>query len=122
MAAFPTVAYDWADLQEAPDSVVERSEMDRGRPKQRRTNSDVRVQVSMTLHFANAAEVASFETWFYTTINAGQDYFDWTHPRTGVVHQARVVNGMLGPLQYLQQVVTGAARRQLQIEYWRSAW
>lgn len=121
MAAFPTVRYDWRDLSETPDTVVERSEMERGRPKQRRTNSDVRIEVALTVHFDNATQVADFETWFWTTINAGQDYFDWTHPRTGAVVQARIVGGQLGALSYLGPTL-GWAKRTIKLEYWRSAW
>jgi len=122
MAAFPSwVQYDWRDLQETPDPIVERTEMDRGRPKQRRTNSDARIEVAMTVHLDTPAQVADFETWFFDTVAAGQDYFDWTHPRTGAVVQARIVGGQLGPLSYLNRTL-GKARRSFKIEYWRSAW
>ena len=121
MAAFPDVKYDWRDLGEDPEPVVERTQMERGVPKQRRINSDVRVEVPITVHFDSKAEAADFETWFFTTINAGQDWFDLTHPRTGAVVQARVVGGKLGPLSYLNPTLE-ASKRTLKVEYWRSAW
>lgn len=121
MAAFPTVRYDWRDLTETPDSIVERGQMERGIPKQRRIASDARVEVALTLHFDTAAEVAAFEAWFYTDINAGQDFFTWTHPRTGASLQARMASGELGALSYLGPTL-GWAKRSIKIEYWRSAW
>lgn len=120
MAAFPTVKYAWTDLAEEPDPVVERTPMERGMPKQRRINSDARVQLTLTLHFDTKAEATAFETWFYTDIDAGQDCFDYVHPRTGSTVLARIVGGRLGPLSY-QNPTREASSRQLQIEYWRAA-
>lgn len=122
MAAWPSnLKYDWRDMSEAPDTVVERAPMERGIPKQRRTNSDARVELSLTLHFDSSAEVDSFETWFYSTIHAGQDFFDFTHPRTGAALQARIVGGQLGPLSFLQRTL-GYAKRSVKLEYWRTAY
>ena len=122
MATFPIYAkYDWRDLLETPDSVVERTDMERGRPKQRRIASDVRIEVQLTVQFDTKAQAAAFEAWFFDTIHAGQDYFDWQHPRTGAVLQARVVGGTLGPLKFEQRTLE-ASNRSLKLEYWRSAW
>lgn len=123
MATWPTTGfrYDWRDLTETPESVVERSQMERGVPKQRRVASDARVEVQVTLHFDTASQVAAFETWFYDVIDAGQDWFDWVHPRTGATLQAHIVNGELGALSYLAPTL-GWAKRTLRLEYWRSAW
>lgn len=122
MASFPPyVDYGWQDLTETPDTVVERTEMDRGIPKQRRTASDARVEVQLTVHFKTKAQAAAFESWFYDDINAGQDFFDWVHPRLGTVVQARVVGGELGALSFSQRTLEGSSRS-LKIEYWRSAW
>ena len=122
MAAFPAwVKYDWRGLGETPDSVVERTQMERGIPKQLRIASDARVEVPITLHFDSKAEIAAFETWFYDDISAGQDWFDWVHPRTGATVQARVVGGELGPLKYLRRTLDMATRT-MKVEYWRSAW
>lgn len=122
MATWPSgMRYDWRDLSETPDSVVERAEMERGVPKQRRIASDSRVEVQLTLHFDTSAEIDAFETWFYTTIKGGQDFFDWPHPRTGATVQARVVGGQLGALSFLRRPLD-RAKRSLKIEYWRSTW
>lgn len=121
MAAFPTVKYEWRDLAEDVEPVVERTAMERGVPKQRRVHTDARVELPITVHFDTKAEAAAFETWFFDTIDAGQDWFDFTHPRTGSVVNARVVDGKLGPLSYLNKSLE-ASKRSLKIEYWRSAW
>lgn len=122
MATWPIgMRYDWRDLTETPEPIVERNAMERGVPKQRRIASDARVEVQLTLHFSTATQVADFETWFYTTIKAGQDFFDWPHPRTGATLQARIVGGELGALSYLAPTL-GWAKRSLKLEYWRSTW
>lgn len=121
MAAFPTVKYDWRELAESVDPVVAREAMERGLPKQRRVSSDARVEVSMTIYFDTLAEAADFEAWFFTTIKAGQDFFDFTPPRGGSTVQARVVGGQLGPLQY-QQKNLQASKRSLKVEYLRAAY
>lgn len=122
MAAFPTgLRLEWRDMTEAPEPVVERTEMDRGVAKQRRIASDVRLEMPLTIHFDTAAEIDAFETWFYSTVNAGQDWFDMPHPRTGATLQARIVGGKLGPLSYLNRTL-GRAKRTINIEWWRSAW
>lgn len=121
MAAFPDVKFEWRDLAEDVESVVERTAMERGVPKQRRLHSDARVEMPITLHFDTKAEAAAFETWFFDDIDAGQDWFDFTHPRTGVVVTARIVEGKLGALSFLNPALE-ASKRSLKIEYWRSTW
>lgn len=122
MATFPsTVKYGWRDLTEAPESVVERTQMERGIPKQRRVRSDVRVELQLTLEFDSKAEVASFETWFYTDIKAGQEFFDFVHPRTGATVQARFVEGGLGELRFRHRILEQSTRT-VRLEYWRAAW
>jgi hypothetical protein len=121
VAAFPTVKYEWRDLSETTEPVVARAPMERGVPKQRRINSDAQVQFEITIHFDTKAEAAAFETWFFVTIKAGQDWFDFTHPRLGTTVVARVVGGKLGPLTFTRRTLE-SSKRSLQIEYWRSAW
>lgn len=122
MAAFPPfVRFDWRDMSETTDPVVERTEMERGIPKQRRIASDARVEIAVTAYFETRAQAVAFEDWFFDTINAGQDFFDWRHPRLGTVVQARIVKGDLGQLTYLDPQMQ-ASKRGLKLEYWRSAW
>lgn len=113
--------YDWRDFSETNESVVERSEMERGIPKQRRIASDARVEVAVTLHFDSTTEISDFETWFYSTVDAGQAFFNWTHPRTGATLQARIVDGDAGALKYLRRALDKATRS-FKLEYWRTAW
>ncbi len=122
MPAFPTgTAYDWQNLSPTPDSVVERSRMERGKPKQRRTNSDARIELPITVHHDTKAEALAFENWFFTDLNAGQDSFDIVNPWTGATVVARIVGGVLGPLMPSNRTLE-SSKRTIVIEYWRSAW
>ena len=76
MAAFPDVKYEWRDLAEDTEPVVERTAMERGVPKQRRLHSDARVEMPITVHFDTKAEAEDFEDWFFDDIDAGQAWFD----------------------------------------------
>ena len=126
MATFPSdVKYVMGAYEEDRAPVVLRSEMERGLPKQRRMNSDTLVQVKVTLQFNSLAHHATFEAWFDSQIGAGADFFDWPHPRTGAVVQARIVGGVLGPLKPLHGVWRPGlqrCRRDATIEYLRGAY
>lgn len=122
--AFPHayVKLGWKDSGDAPLPVVERSEMERGVPKQRRTQADTVVTVPATLYFDTAANATDFETWFYSPsgANGGAAWFDFTHPRTNTVVQARIVNGDIGTLK--PAISTWArSQRQVKFEYVRTA-
>lgn len=119
MAAFPTAYRIQIETSEAPASVVIRSEMERGVPKQRRFAADAMVTIPITLFFRTNQQAADFETWFYTDINGGADFFDWTDPRTGVVVEARIVGGQLGELMPLRARYA-ISRRSMTLEYLRS--
>lgn len=122
MAAFPaTQKYEWRGLQQSRKSVVERYEMERGIAKQRRIASDTVVSMELTMHFDTLAAAVAFErTWFDVTINAGQDYFDFTDPVGNVVVQARCVGGLLGPLMPKTRTFSRSTRTMM-IEFTRSA-
>lgn len=99
MATFPSyVKLGWRDSGEAAAPVVARSEMERGVAKQRRTQADTVVTVPLTAFFVSDADATSFETWVYTTINGGMDWFDFTSLRTGGTVSARIVSGDIGTL------------------------
>ena len=99
MATFPAdIPYVLGSATEEVASAVMRSDMERGVPKQRRMASDVMAKVKVTMQFKDIAHHAAFESWYYTQINAGADYFTWQHPRTGATVQARIVGGTLGTL------------------------
>lgn len=103
---------------ERPSSVVARSEMERGVARQRRTAADTLVQLTVQLGFDSAASVAEFESWFYADALAGAAWFDFTHPRTGAVVQARVLGGDLGELSPLADGYR-VAQRTVVLEYIR---
>lgn len=122
MAAFPnsSVCLTGFPQGEEPGTVVERTEMERGVAKQRRIASDANVQADVIVYFTAKANIATWETWFYTTIHAGQDWFDWTDSRTGATLQARIVGGNPGKL--VPSTKTWAyAQRTLRLEWMRSA-
>jgi len=99
MAAFPSYARTLVDgYAESHSSIVERSEMDRGVPKQRKIQSDVLVTIPVKVLFATNDDAEAFEDWFYGDAQAGAAWFDWTDPRTKTLRQARIVAGSLGPL------------------------
>lgn len=119
MAAFPADLKILIETSETPGSVVLRSEMERGLPKQRRIAADVLVTVPIAVIFFTKQQAADFETWFYSQINGGVDFFDWTDPRTGTAVQARIVGGQLGPLEPLRSNYE-LSRRTMTLEYLRS--
>jgi hypothetical protein len=124
MAAFPLKSDRiLSDYNEMSESVVERTQMERGIQKQRRISSDSRVELQVTLLFTTKQEAIDFETWFYSAsgANAGAAFFDFTVPRTGTVVQARIVSGDLGQL-IADRAYLDLFRRQIKLEWWRSTW
>ena len=120
MAAFPGYVKIGFPQAEDAASVVLRSEMERGVPKQRRFAADALVTQETTLHFDTKQQAIDWETWFYTTINGGVDWFDWVDLRTGATVQARIVGGKPGALKPAT-VNWVYAQRTLTIEWLRSA-
>jgi hypothetical protein len=122
MAAFPTtIQFEWRDFAEQNASVVLRTEMERGVPKQRRINSDAMVTLTLTMNFKTKAAFAAFDAWFYGDALAGAAWFDFVHPRTGATVQARFVGGAMGNVRFgmvnLENVLVTS-----QLEFLRSAY
>ncbi len=121
MAAFPTyVKLGWKETGEKPSPIVARTEMDRGLAKQRRIAADTVVQVPVMAYFDTTTDAANFETWVYSTIGGGADWFTMTNPRTGATINARIVGGDIGMLKPGNKA-WGYAYRQFTIEYVRAA-
>lgn len=121
MATFPTyVKLAWRDSGETMKPIVTRSDMERGVPKQRRTQADTIVTIPLTAFFQTATDAANFETWVYTTINGGMDWFDFTSLRTGGTVSARIVGGDIGTLTPAQRT-WARSQRSFKIEYVRAA-
>lgn len=118
MAALPSyVLLGWKDTGEQHKPVMERSEMERGIPKQRRIAADTIVTVPATLYFDSATDSENFVNWFYAE---GMGWFDFTLPRTGAVTQGRIVGGDIGTL--VPSTKTWAySQRQVKLEYVRAA-
>jgi hypothetical protein len=122
MAAFPTdIKFEWRDFGEEAESVVLRTEMERGVPKQRRVKSDAMVTMQLTMNFKTKAALAAFETFFWTTTKAGQDWFTMTHPRNGSTINARFAGGKMGSVRHLTVNLENTTVTS-QIEYLRSAY
>lgn len=122
MAAFPIASNRIvADYTETPQPAIERSPMERGIPKQRRITSDIRVELAVTVAFLSKSEDAAFKSWFYSTINAGESFFDFVQPNTKATVQARIVNGDIGTLM-ADRSTLDLFRRTFKVEYWQSAW
>lgn len=122
MASFPSYVKILLGATEKPDPIVLRSPMERGVPKQRRIASDTMVTVPVTLYYDTMADAMAFETWVFTQIGAGADWFNWTNPRTNTVVQARIVGGDIGALQSGDGAWRGFSTRRMNFEYLRSAY
>ena len=120
MAAWPAYALIGFPQAEEPASALMRSEMERGPAKQRRITADVTVTQEITVYFNTKQRGIDWETWFYTTINAGADYFDWTDLRTGTPRQVRIKEGKPGALKPAT-VNWAYQQRTMTIEWQRSA-
>jgi hypothetical protein len=120
MATFPHTLcrIRLAGMVEQAAPMVARSEVERGTPRQRRTSADARVNLTVPLVFTSAQAVADFDAWFYADALAGAAWFDFTHPRTGAVVQARVLGGELGALTPLAEGFR-VAERTVTLEYIR---
>lgn len=95
MAAFPSYArIALADVSMEHRPVSERSEVERGLPRVRRTSSDALVSVLGVVLLRSTADVLAFEDWYYSAAgaNAGMGWFDWRDPRNGTLRSARLAS------------------------------
>lgn len=98
MAVFPSYAHILTDgFTESFDPAVERTDMERGVPKQRLLNSQVMAKVNATVFFRKKEDIAAFESWYFDTIKR-IGWFQIKHPRTGVTITARFEAGNIGTL------------------------
>lgn len=95
MATFPEdvgIKFDGAGYE--ANSVVLRSNVDRGIPRTRRHSKRARVVFTGTFIFLTEAIRDNFEAWFKDDVNGaarGAAWFSWKHPATEQVIQARIV-------------------------------
>ena len=118
MAALPSyVKVSFSGYGEAFDPAIERTEMERGMPKEATRNSQVLMKVSATLMFMSAADAASFEDWYFDTLGR-VGFFTMAHPRTGATITARFENADIGQLVPLTPRFA-MSQRNVVIEYLR---
>ncbi|PZP58323.1 MAG: hypothetical protein DI597_19520 [Pseudoxanthomonas spadix] len=99
------------------DPSVERTEMERGVPKQRLINSQVLMKLNASLLFRSAADVAAFEDWYFDDLKR-IGWFTILHPRTGAPTLVRFENGSIGTLTP-QAPAFYLAQRDVVLEYMR---
>jgi hypothetical protein len=102
MGSFPLdVGFQLAGYGRDASSVVERSDMERGPAKTRRTATDLIVTINGKLFFRSNAIQLAFDDWFYGVrgANGGAAWFNWLDPRDGTAREARIVSlGTLSPI------------------------
>lgn len=77
---------------EARKSGVAATEMDAGPDFTRRRYTAVPTEIRGTLALTKA-QVATLDAFYFTTLNGGNDAFDWTHPRTGAAASLKFKKG-----------------------------
>lgn len=87
----------YSGYSEAFDPSVERTEMERGVPKQRLINSQVLVKLKCILFFRSSADQSAFEAWYFDTLKR-IGWFQLEQPRTGEIITARFEGGSIGEL------------------------
>jgi len=118
MPSFPIYAEIlFAGYSESFDPSVQRTEMERGVPKQRLLNTQVLVKINASIFFRSAVDVEAFESWYFDDIQR-IGWFEMPHPRTDQPVQARFENGGIGSLVPLNTLFR-VARRDVVIEYLR---
>lgn len=118
MATWPTYARILLDgASESFDPSVDRTEMERGVPKQRLINSGVLQKLGLTVVFFSAADVAAFEDWYFNTLSR-IGWFQMPHPRTRTTITARFEDGSIGTLSPAKSAY-GIAQRAIVVEYLR---
>lgn len=104
-------------LSESFNPSVERTEMERGVPKQRLVNSQVLAKLNVGLYFETSAASDAFDEWYFTTIKR-IGWFQFRHPRTGQLLTVRFENGDVGALSLLDDSGFDT-RRSVTLEYLR---
>lgn len=118
MAQLPAYVHVLTDgYAESFDPSVVRTDMERGVPKQRLANSQVLVKLRATLLFRSPADIAAFDTWYFSEIGR-IGWFSTFHPRTGQQITARFEAGSIGELVPLASGFR-LAQRQVVMEYLR---
>ncbi|KRG47339.1 hypothetical protein ARC20_03140 [Stenotrophomonas panacihumi] len=99
------------------DPSVERTEMERGVPKERKLNSQVLQKITVSVLFATPEAAEAFEDWYFDEIDR-IGWFTVVHPRTGATVTARFEGGDIGSLSS-QSPGFFFAKRDVTLEYLR---
>lgn len=118
MATFPSdLCLLVGGYGESFDPAVERTEMERGPPKETVLNSRVLAEIKCSILFDSTGAVDAFEGWYFQTIKR-IGWFSVTHPRTGATINAKIKGGVLGELVPLNNA-RRKWRRDVTLEYLR---
>ncbi len=118
MASLPSVARVMFDGQKRSfDPSVERTEMERGVPKQRLLNTQVLFKQAMSLYFDSINDAELFEAWYFNDIRR-IDWFTMVHPYTGAPVTVRFEGGAIGDL-VPDDKFSSDYRRDVVVEYMR---
>lgn len=118
MASFPSdICVLTGGYSESFDPSVERTEMERGVPKQRLVNTQVLAKIKCALLFNTSADADTFEAWYFNTIKC-VEWFQIPHPRTGATIMARFEGGAIGDLSPINNNLK-RWRRDVTLEYLR---
>jgi hypothetical protein len=82
---------------QSPESVVSRTEMESGPPKQLLARSRPMIPRNVVFLIRSKEDYVAFLAWFRDEINYGVDWFDYTDPFDGVTKEARIVAGKIEP-------------------------
>jgi len=106
-----------AGLSDSWEPAVERTEMERGVPKQRLVNSQVLAKLRVSLYFATSAAADEFDAWYFDDIKR-IGWFDFRHPRNGRMLRVRFEGGAVGELVLVDETAFDTTR-QVTLEYLR---
>lgn len=104
-------------LSDSWEPAVERTEMERGVPKQRLVNSQVLAKLNVTLYFRKPADADAFEEWYFNDIKR-IGWFQIRHPRNGKLLTVRFQGGAVGELTLIDETDFDTGRRVV-LEYLR---
>lgn len=107
----------YSGYSESFDPSVERTEMERGIPKQRLINSQVLAKLKCSLFFRTSADQVAFEAWYFDVLKR-IGWFAFEQPRTGVSITVRFEGGSIGDLVPLHTRFR-YSKRDVTLEYLR---
>ena len=116
--AFPVgIRFITSGFGEAIDASVERTEMERGIPKQAIINDQVMATITGTLLFGDNDDINTFDDFYYNQVKRA-GWFTMRHPRTKVIMMFRFPSGDIGTLTPVTNGF-GIASREVKMEYMR---